>query len=88
MKTIEEFINENTMLSECKSQVFSKYELHKLLSKFDEYLENKNTKKCCDNPEIQWNRIEISIGDKKGSYKDLSYNFCDNCGEVTNEEIE
>ena len=85
MKSTEEFINENTMLSNCTSQVFSKYELNKLLNKFDEYLEGKKENKCCDNPNIQWNRIEISIGDKKCSYKDFSYNFCDNCGQTSDD---
>ena len=88
MKSTEEFINENTMLNHCNAQVFSKYELNKLLNKFDEYLESKKENKCCDNPDIQWNRIEISIGDKKGSYKDLSYNYCNNCGATFNEEID
>ena len=45
-------------------------------------------KKCCDNPDIQWNKIEISIGDKQGSYKDLNFNFCDNCGETFNEAFD
>lgn len=33
MDTIK-FINENTMLDECASQVFNKYELNQLLSKY------------------------------------------------------
>lgn len=45
-------------------------------------------KKCCDNPDIQWNKIEINIGDKQGSYKDLNFNFCDNCGETFNETFD
>lgn len=45
-------------------------------------------KKCCDNPDIQWNKIEVSIGDKQGSYKDLNFNFCDNCGETFNEAFD
>ena len=50
--------------------------------------DGEGEKKCCDNPDIQWNKIEISIGDKQGSYRDLNFNFCDNCGETFNESFD
>ena len=53
---------------------------------FKEMMKNVENK-CCDNPEIRWNKVEINVGDKQGSYKDLSFDFCDNCGEVFNEEL-
>ena len=32
---------------------------------------------------IRWEKKEISIDDKYGSYKDLTFNFCEECGNVT-----
>ena len=50
--------------------------------------DGEDEKTCCDNPDIQWNKIEIYIGDKQGSYKDLNFEFCDNCGETFNEAFD
>jgi len=36
---------------------------------------------------IKWEKKEISIDDKHGSYKDLTFNFCEECGDVTNVEF-
>ena len=33
---------------------------------------------------IRWDKKEIVIKDKNRSYKDLSFNFCKECGDVTN----
>lgn len=33
---------------------------------------------------IHLEKKEISIDDKQGSYKDLTFNFCEDCGNVTN----
>ena len=68
-------------------EVYSKQELtYPEFIKLFEGGEGEN--KCCDNPDIQWNKIEINIGDKQGSYKDLNFNFCDNCGETFNETFD
>ena len=50
--------------------------------------DGEDEKKCCDSPDIQWNKVEIYIGDKQGSYKDLNFKFCDNCGETFNEAFD
>jgi hypothetical protein len=42
---------------------------------------------CCDNQNISWDKHTISIDDKNGSYKDLSFNYCENCGQTFNVEF-
>jgi len=39
---------------------------------------------CGAENSIRWEKKEISIDDKQGSYKDLNFNFCEECGDVTN----
>ena len=49
------------------------------------------TKEECDcgaKGSIKWNKVEISVGDKNGTYFDISFNFCDECGKVTNIELD
>jgi transposase len=43
---------------------------------------------CCDNQNISWDKHTISIDDKNGSYKDLSFNYCENCGQTFNVEFQ
>ena len=38
---------------------------------------------CGSENSIKWEKKEISIDDKNGSYKDLTFNFCEECGNVT-----
>jgi DNA-directed RNA polymerase subunit M/transcription elongation factor TFIIS len=42
---------------------------------------------CNSKNSIRWEKKEISINDKYGSYKDLSFYFCEECGDVTNVEF-
>lgn len=42
---------------------------------------------CGAENSIKWEKKEISIDDKHGSYKDLTFNFCEECGDVTNVEF-
>jgi len=42
---------------------------------------------CGAENSIKWEKKEISIDDKHGSYKDLTFNFCEECGYVTNVEF-
>lgn len=42
---------------------------------------------CGSENSIKWEKKEISIDDKHGSYKDLTFNFCEECGDVTNVEF-
>lgn len=39
---------------------------------------------CNSENSIRWEKKEISIDDKHGSYKDLTFDFCQECGNVTN----
>ena len=39
---------------------------------------------CGAKNSIKWEKKLIEIDDKHGSYKDLTFNFCENCGDVTN----
>lgn len=39
---------------------------------------------CGAENSIRWEKKEISIDDKQGSYKDLTFDFCEVCGNVTN----
>jgi len=43
---------------------------------------------CNSEKELIYEKKSISIGDKQGTYKDLTYYFCDDCGEVINVEFE
>ena len=36
---------------------------------------------------IRWEKKSIGIDDKQGSYKDLTFDFCDECGNVTNVDL-
>jgi hypothetical protein len=36
---------------------------------------------------LRYDKHCIGIDDKQGSYKDLSFNFCEECGDVTNVEF-
>ncbi len=36
---------------------------------------------------MRWEKKEISIDDKQGSYKDLTFDFCEECGNVTNVDL-
>ena len=51
-----------------------------------ENLNNNNIKCNCCGAEnsIRYEKKEISIDDKLGSYKDLTFDFCEECGDVTN----
>jgi hypothetical protein len=42
---------------------------------------------CGAENSIRWEKKEISIDDKQGSYKDLTFNFCEECGNVTNVDL-
>ena len=42
---------------------------------------------CGAENSIRWEKKEISIDDKHGSYKDLTFNFCEECGNVTNVDL-
>ncbi len=39
---------------------------------------------CGAENSIRWEKKEIGIDDKQGSYKDLMFDFCEECGNVTN----
>jgi hypothetical protein len=43
---------------------------------------------CLAKDSIRWDKRTIDIEDKQGSYKDLSFNYCNECGNVTNVEFE
>lgn len=36
---------------------------------------------------IRWEKKSIGIDDKQGSYKDLTFDFCEECGNVTNVDL-
>jgi len=42
---------------------------------------------CGAENSIRWEKKEISIDDKQGSYKDLTFDFCEECGNVTNVDL-
>lgn len=42
---------------------------------------------CGAENSIRWENKEISIDDKQGSYKDLTFDFCEECGNVTNVDL-
>jgi rRNA maturation endonuclease Nob1 len=39
---------------------------------------------CGAENSIRWDKHCIGIDDKQSSYKDLSFQFCEECGDVTN----
>jgi hypothetical protein len=39
---------------------------------------------CGAGNSIRWEKKSIGIDDKQGSYKDLTFDFCEECGDVTN----
>jgi hypothetical protein len=39
---------------------------------------------CGAENSIHWEKKSIGIDDKQGSYKDLTFYFCEECGNVTN----
>ena len=42
---------------------------------------------CSAENSICWEKKSISIDDKQGSYKDLTFDFCEECGNVTNVDL-
>jgi len=42
---------------------------------------------CGAGNSIRWEKKDISIDDKQGSYKDLTFNFCEECGNVTDVDL-
>ena len=55
---------------------------------------NKQSKKdevtcitCCAVNSIRWEKMQISIDDKQRSCKDLTFDFCVECGSVTNVDL-
>ena len=42
---------------------------------------------CGSENSIRWEKKEISIDDKQGSYRDLTFDFCEECGNVTNVDL-
>ena len=42
---------------------------------------------CGAKNSIFWDKKEISIDDKHGSYKEITFDFCQECGNVTNVEL-
>jgi hypothetical protein len=42
---------------------------------------------CGAKNSIRWEKKEIGIDDKQGSYKDLTFDFCEDCGNVTNVDL-
>ena len=98
-ETATELINENikdTNKTQCVNDILfeCKYSDVEIILKvlIDKIMVLKNNtielNKCCENPDVRWNKIELEIGDKKGTYKDFSYNFCDNCGHTSDEGFE
>jgi hypothetical protein len=42
---------------------------------------------CGAEDSIHWDKREIGIDDKHGSYLDLAFNYCDQCGNVTDVDL-
>lgn len=42
---------------------------------------------CGAEDSIHWDKREIGIDDKNGSYLDLTFNYCDQCGNVTDVDL-
>jgi hypothetical protein len=42
---------------------------------------------CGAENSIRWEKKSIGIDDEQGSYLDLTFNFCEECGNVTNVDL-
>ena len=42
---------------------------------------------CGAENSIRWEKKSIGIDDKQGSYLDLTFDFCEECGNVTNVDL-
>jgi len=42
---------------------------------------------CGAENSIRWEKKSIGIDDKQGSYKDLTFDFCEECSNVTNVDL-
>ena len=42
---------------------------------------------CGTENSIRWEKKSIGIDDKQGSYLDLTFDFCEECGNVTNVDL-
>lgn len=42
---------------------------------------------CKEVNSIRWEKQSIGIDDKQGSYKNLTFNFCVECGNVTDVDL-
>ena len=42
---------------------------------------------CGAEDSIHWDKREIGIDDKHGSYLDLTFRYCDQCGNVTDVDL-
>ena len=42
---------------------------------------------CGAENSIRWEKKSIGIDDKQGSYLDLTFDFCEDCGNVTNVDL-
>jgi len=42
---------------------------------------------CGAENSIRWEKKSIGIDDKQGSYKDLTFDFCEECGDVKNVDL-
>lgn len=42
---------------------------------------------CGAKNSIRWEKKPIGIDDKQGSYKDLTFDFCEECGNVANVDL-
>ena len=42
---------------------------------------------CGAENSIRWEKKSVGIDDKQGSYKDLTFDFCEECGNITNVDL-
>lgn len=49
---------------------------------------DKTCKVCGAENSIKWDKKQVSIDDTHGSWKDLTFNFCEECGDTTNVELD
>jgi len=42
---------------------------------------------CGAENSIRWEKKSIGIDDKQGTYKNLTFDFCEECGDVTNVDL-
>lgn len=47
----------------------------------------ESAKPCCQNEDLRYNKHSISVGDNAGTYKSLSYQYCNSCGETFDEDL-